>query len=147
MALFLLAQAGYFLWHLRARKSPHQAAVTVPARFIPLVGVLSGAMSGLFTVGGGLVAIPALVTFFGMTQMQAQGVALALVIPASLVALFTYAGAGHVSWITGLPLALGGILTVSWGVALAHKFSPARVRMLFCAVLVGTALTMLVQKG
>jgi uncharacterized membrane protein YfcA len=145
-AIFLIVLAAYFLWQLRSRRSAPAAGTVVSGRFIPVVGVLSGAMSGLFTVGGGLVAVPALVTFFGATQMQAQAMALALVIPGSLVALFTYAHAGHVSWITGLPLALGGIFSVSWGVALAHKFSPLKLRILFCAVLVGTALMMLLQK-
>ncbi|GGC63070.1 sulfite exporter TauE/SafE family protein [Undibacterium terreum] len=148
-AIFLIVLAVYFLWQLRTRSGSsdaHAPKASVSNKFIPIVGVLSGAMSGLFTVGGGLVAVPALVSFFGTTQMQAQAMALALVIPGSLVALFTYAHAGHVSWITGIPLAVGGIASVSWGVALAHRFSPLRLRILFCAVLVGTAVTMLMQK-
>ena len=44
-------------------------------------------MSGIFTVGGGLVVVPALVTFFGMPQTRAQGMALALVVPGTLIAL------------------------------------------------------------
>ncbi len=144
-AVFLILLAVYFLWQLRARSGAHAPRASVSGKFIPVVGVLSGAMSGLFTVGGGLVAVPALVTFFGTTQMQAQAMALALVIPGSLVALATYAHAGHVSWITGIPLAVGGIFSVSWGVALAHKFSPLKLRILFCAVLVGTAVMMLLQ--
>ncbi|MFZ6644825.1 sulfite exporter TauE/SafE family protein [Undibacterium sp. TJN25] len=145
-AIFLIVLAVYFLWQLRARASTAAPKAAVPKKFIPAVGVLSGAMSGLFTVGGGLVAVPALVSLFGATQMQAQAMALALVIPGSIVALFTYAHAGHVSWITGIPLAIGGITSVSWGVALAHKFSPLKVRVLFCSVLVATAVMMLLQK-
>ena len=142
-ALFLIVLASYFMWQLRTRDAA--AATPVPRRFLPLVGVLSGGMSGLFSVGGGLVAVPALVSLFGMTQTQAQGIALALVIPGSLVALFTSAHAGHVSWTVGIPLAVGGLVSVSWGVALAHRFSPARLRLTFCAVLAATALVMLFQ--
>ncbi|WP_394782025.1 sulfite exporter TauE/SafE family protein [Undibacterium sp.] len=145
-AIFLIVLAVYFLWQLRARARTAAPKAAVPQKFIPVVGVLSGGMSGLFTVGGGLVAVPALVSLFGATQMQAQAMALALVIPGSIVALFTYAHAGHVSWITGLPLAIGGITSVSWGVALAHKFSPLKLRILFCSVLVATAVMMLLQK-
>ena len=149
-ALFLLALSGYFSWQLRTRAPASGAgagagAGAASARLLPLLGVLSGLMSGLFSVGGGLVVVPALVTFFRMTQTQAQGIAMALVLPGALVALLTYAHAGHVSWTVGLPLALGGIASVSWGVALAHRMAQRRLRMLFCLVLFGTAVASLLQ--
>jgi uncharacterized membrane protein YfcA len=140
-AMFLLVLAAYFMWQLRVR--PGLGNAWLSPRFLPVVGVISGLMSGLFSVGGGLVAVPALVSLFGMKQTMAQGLAMALVVPASVVALFSYAQAGHVSWTTGLALAIGGLLSVSWGVALAHRFSPRRLRLTFCAVLIATALFML----
>ncbi|HEY8668234.1 MAG TPA: sulfite exporter TauE/SafE family protein, partial [Tepidisphaeraceae bacterium] len=153
-AWFLIALAVYFASQLREKPHVGEGAThdtpakphAMPAAAMPVLGIASGAMSGIFTVGGGLVVVPALVTFFGMPQTRAQGMALALVVPGSLVALVTYAHAGHVSWSTGLPLAIGGIVSVSWGVALAHRFSPLRLRLTFCAVLLGTALAMLLGK-
>jgi uncharacterized membrane protein YfcA len=143
-ALFLIALAGYFSWQLRARPdTPAKAAVS--SRFLPVLGVLSGVMSGVFSVGGGLIVVPALVTLFRMAQTQAQGVAMALVIPGALVALFTYAHAGHVDWAVGIPLAIGGVLSVSWGVALAHRIAPRSLRIMFCLVLFGTAVVSLMQ--
>lgn len=53
-------------------------------------------------------------TKYGMSQTRA----LALVVPGALIALLTYAGTGHVSWSTGIPLASGGVVSVSWGVTL-----------------------------
>jgi uncharacterized protein len=144
-AVFLVALAAYFMWQLRAGAGLKRSRAPLPAAWIPAVGVISGIMSGLFTVGGGLVAVPALVGLFGMDQRQAQGMALALVIPGAVVALFGYAQAGHVSWSTGLPLAAGGIFSVSWGVTLAYRFPQAGLRMLFCAVLLGTALMMMLS--
>jgi uncharacterized membrane protein YfcA len=110
---------------------------------MPLLGIVSGGMSGVFTVGGGLVVVPALVGWFGMTQTRAQGMALALVVPGALVSLAAYAQGGHVAWATGLPMALGGMATVSWGVLLAHRWPAAHLRILFCVVLLGTAAAML----
>jgi uncharacterized membrane protein YfcA len=141
---FLLVLAMYFLWLLRAKPALH-ATSRLPQRWTPVVGVLSGAMSGLFTIGGGLVSVPALVSLFGMPQTQAQGIALALVIPASVTALFSYAQAGNVDWSVGLPLALGGLFSVSWGVALAYRMPAVPLRLSFCAVLAGTAVVMLVR--
>lgn len=143
-ALFLIALSAYFTWQLLARRES-ASGTAVSSRLLPVVGVMSGVMSGLFSVGGGLVVVPALVALFRMTQTQAQGVAMALVIPGAVVALATYAHAGNVAWAVGVPLGLGGILSVSWGVALAHAMAPRRLRMLFCLVLFGTALATLLQ--
>jgi uncharacterized membrane protein YfcA len=149
-ALFLIALSGYFSWQLRTRRAapappPAPARAPAAARYLPALGVLSGVMSGLFSVGGGLVVVPVLVSFFGTTQTQAQGIAMALVIPGALVALFTYAGAGHVDWPIGISLALGGIASVSWGVALAHRIAQRTLRMLFCLILFLTAVASLLQ--
>jgi uncharacterized membrane protein YfcA len=145
-ALFLIALSAYFSWQLRTRPA---AAAPAPApaaaRYLPALGVLSGLMSGLFSVGGGLVVVPALVSFFGMTQTQAQGIAMALVIPGALVAVFTYGAAGHVDWPIGISLALGGIASVSWGVALAHRIAQRTLRMLFCLILFLAAVASLLQ--
>ena len=143
-AVFLIALAAYFIWQIRARPALRPAAPW-PMRLAPGVGVLSGLMSGLFTVGGGLVSVPALVSLFGMRQTQAQGIALALVIPASATALASYAQAGNVDWSVGVPLALGGLASVSWGVALAYRLPALKLRLSFCAVLVATAVAMLAR--
>ncbi|MEW6374055.1 MAG: sulfite exporter TauE/SafE family protein [Pseudomonadota bacterium] len=146
-ALFLIALALYFGLDLLRRRRQGKAEVAprrMPHSALPMLGIASGAMSGIFTIGGGLVVVPALVGLFRMEQTRAQGMALALVVPSSLIALFAYAQGQHVAWDIGVPMAVGGIATVSAGVALAHRFPAARLRLLFCAVLLGTAVTMLV---
>jgi uncharacterized membrane protein YfcA len=149
-AVFLILLALYFAFQSRSAARQGQAAQPVPAKAmpraaLPLLGIASGGMSGIFTVGGGLVVVPALVSWFGMPQTQAQGMALALVVPSALIALFAYAQGGHVAWGIGVPMALGGIVSVSWGVLLAHRFSAVRLRILFCVVLLGTAAAMLLS--
>jgi hypothetical protein len=147
-AVFLIVLALYFGAPARTRTrtthdTPETPARPMPRLALPLLGIASGGMSGIFTVGGGLVVVPALVSLFGMPQTRAQGMALALVVPSALIALFAYSQGGNVSWAVGLPMALGGVLSVSWGVLLAHKLPAARLRQLFCLVLLGTAAAML----
>jgi uncharacterized membrane protein YfcA len=142
-ALFLIALALYFGWPKgRAPALPEQAR-PIPRRLLPVIGMASGAMSGFFTIGGGLVVVPALVSLFRMPQTRAQATALALVVPGAFIALAAYGQAGQVEWETGLPMALGGVLSVSWGVRLAHRLPAPLLRKLFCAVLLGTAAVML----
>jgi len=144
-AIFLFLLVVYFIWQIRFKETASKSQAIIDSKFLPAVSVVSGIMSGVFTIGGGLIAVPAFVTLFGKTQTQAQGMGLALVIPGAIVALLAYAQAGHVDWSVGIPLAIGGIMSVSWGVALAHKFSPQRLRIMFCAVLLGTAMSMLMH--
>jgi uncharacterized protein len=51
----------------------------------------------------------------------------------------TYAGAGQVDWLVGVPLALGGIAAISAGVAFASRLPERRARLAFCALLLLTA--------
>ncbi|MNV94852.1 Sulfite exporter TauE/SafE [compost metagenome] len=80
---------------------------------------------------------------FGTSQVMAQGLALALAAPSTGVTLVTYALHGHVAWALALPLALGGLLSISWGVRLAHALPERLLRALFagflllCALLLG----------
>ena len=46
-----------------------------------LLGLVAGAFSGVVGLGGGVVIVPALVFLFGMTQHQAQGTTLAMLVP------------------------------------------------------------------
>jgi uncharacterized membrane protein YfcA len=99
----------------------------------------------MISIGGGMIAPPILVSFFRQSQAIAQGFALALVMPSSAIALATFSQAGLVDWRLGILLALGGALTVSWGVRIAHRLPERRLRMAFSLMLLATGLWMLVH--
>src|SRR6185312_2191907 len=103
-----------------------------------LIGIAGGIVSGLFGVGGAIVAPPALTSFFGMRQASTQGLALALVAPGTVVALLTYARAGQVNWSIGIPLSVGAVASISVGVAAAHRLPERALRLFFCGLLVVT---------
>jgi uncharacterized membrane protein YfcA len=45
-------------------------------------------------------------------------------------------GAGQVDWRLGIPLAVGGVVAISAGVAFAHSLPERRLRFAFCGLLV-----------
>ena len=62
-----------------------------------LLGIIAGAISGLIGIGGGVIIVPALVYLFGLSQHQAQGTTLALLVPPiGLLAAWTYYRQGYV---------------------------------------------------
>lgn len=148
-ALFLAALAGYFLWGSRAVASAAamEGAPRAPwnERYLPGVGLVGGLCAGFFGVGSGIVAAPLLVRGFGKRQAVAQGIALALVVPGALAALAAFAQARRVDWQVGSLLAVGGVATVSWGVAWAHRLPEAKLRRLFALMLLLTAGLMIRQ--
>lgn len=106
------------------------------SRWLWLLGVASGVTGGLFGVGGGVVATPILTSVFGATQVVAQGLALSLAAPSTAITLFTYALHDHVDWAMGIPLAIGGLASISWGVKLAHSLRERTLRGWFCVFLI-----------
>ena len=47
----------------------------------------------------------------------------------------------------GVPLAVGGLLSISWGVRLAHSLPERLLRSLFCGFLLLCALLLALESG
>jgi uncharacterized protein len=128
-AVFLVVMAIYLGLRIMRPGASGKTNEPLSWPWAAIVGVTGGVLSGLFGVGGATIAPPALTRFFGMSQSAAQGLALALVAPGTVVALLVYARAG----------AVGGMTSVSIGVAAAHRLPEKKLRLLFCGFLVFTA--------
>ena len=87
-----------------------------------LVGFIGGILSGAFGIGGGADMVPLLVLLFGLTQHQAQGRILAVLLaPVGILVVMRYYAAGNVEIQSAVFIALGFILIwppsvlVMWG--------------------------------
>lgn len=112
-----------------------------------LLGLAIGAISGLIGVGGGAFLIPALVYFYGMSQLRAQGTSLAtLLLPIGIFAFWTYYKAGHVDFrlamLISIGFAAGGWLGGMW----AQHLSDTLLRKGFAALLVMLAAKLVFAK-
>ncbi|MCY1388739.1 Sulfite exporter TauE/SafE [compost metagenome] len=132
---FLLALAAYNFARMFMAKVQASSELRQPWPWLGALGGVAGAAGGLFGVGGAVIATPVLTSVFGTTQVVAQGLSLALAAPSTAVTLATYGLHDHVNWAMGLPLALGGLLSISWGVRLAHALPERVLRSLFCVFL------------
>ena len=76
-----------------------------------VIGVVGGIFSGAFGIGGGAIMVPMLVYFLGLTQHQAQGTILAvLMMPVGILGVMRYYQAGNVKVNMALMIGLGFIL-------------------------------------
>lgn len=132
---FLIALALYNLARIYFRPPAGGTELRYPWPWLAALGGGAGLLGGLFGVGGAVLATPVLTSIFGTTQVIAQGLSLALAAPSTGVTLVTYALHDHVDWALGLPLAIGGLLSISWGVKLAHALPEQILRGLFAGFL------------
>ncbi|MDO9275311.1 MAG: sulfite exporter TauE/SafE family protein [Lutibacter sp.] len=75
-----------------------------------IIGLTAGILSGLVGVGGGIVMVPLFVLFLGLTQHNAQGLSLAVMLPpVTFLAVYNYHTAGtggNIDWRIALTVSL-----------------------------------------
>lgn len=113
-----------------------------------LIGVAAGCLSGFIGIGGGLLIVPALMYFMGMSQMAAQGTSLALMLPPiGALAVMNYWRAEEVD------LRAAGIMVVAFviggyfGSRLALSLNPMKVRLAFGIIMLYVAVRMVWGAG
>jgi uncharacterized membrane protein YfcA len=156
-AAFILCIAIFYFFQSRPRKSKAKpgknAAKPAPARdpaqihkgWFAAVGVMAGLASGIFGVGGSVLAVPFLTTYFRLSQTSAQALALSMIVPGIIVALATYTAHGQAHWLVGLPLAAGSICCVPYGVRCAYAMPEPRLKMIFALMLLVIIFLLLIK--
>ena len=109
-------------------------------------GVVAGTCGGLLGIGGGLIMIPLMVYVFGLTQHQAQGTSLAVMVPpVGLLAAWHYYASGHVQLAMAAYICVGFVVGGLLGAQLADQLSDLWLRRLFGAVLFVSSLDMMLR--
>lgn len=87
------------------------------------IGVAAGIVAGLLGVGGGVLFVPGLVIFLGLSQHQAEATSLLAIVPVALVGALRQDRYGNVRRREGLLLGGFSVLGAAGGVALANALS------------------------
>jgi uncharacterized membrane protein YfcA len=135
-AVFMLILAVYSFIQMYIPKPTGTGNLKYGWPALTALGSSSGILGGFFGLGGSVLATPILATVFGASQVVAQSLSLALAAPTTIATMTAYALHGHVDWRIGLPLSIGGLLSVSWGVGVAYRLPERLLRTLFCLFLV-----------
>ena len=107
-----------------------------------LVGVVGGAFSGAFGVGGGIVMVPLMLWLLGFDQRRAAATSLAAIVLSSLAGSLAYVATGHVDVVVGLVVGVGGIAGSLIGARLLRILPIVWLRWGFIVLLVVIAVRM-----
>ncbi len=110
------------------------------------IGIFAGMMSGFIGIGGGIIIVPALVYFMGLTQQQAQGTSLLLMLPPiGILAVINYYKAGQINWWYGGVIAVAFIIGAYAGSKISLKLNPGLVKFIFGIIMVFISLKMIIS--
>ncbi len=108
-----------------------------------LTGLMAGMLGGFIGVGGGIIIVPAMIFFLGMTQFQAQGTSLAMMLPPiGILAVWNYYKAEAVDFKAAMILAVAFIIGGYLGSKLSLRLDPDKVKFGFGVFMMLVAIKM-----
>lgn len=112
-----------------------------------ILGIVAGVFGGMFGIGGGTILIPALVYLFGLTQHQAQGTTLAIMIPPiGLLAAMRYYYSGNVKLSMAAFICLGFFIGGLIGANFIQNFPDPLLKKMFGVYLLFISINMILGK-
>jgi uncharacterized protein len=109
------------------------------------IGVLSGVVAALCGVGGGVVMVPAFVTFLKLPHKTAVATSLAIIIPTAFMATTQNAKHGYVNWQVAIITAISASTLAYFGAGWLKAMSNETLTRIFGIILVtfGTRMLLL----
>lgn len=115
-----------------------------------LIGAVGGFLSGFAGIGGGVVLIPLMVGLLALSQHQAHGTSLAIIIPTAVVALVPYYVTPAHGEVPMLDLALAYAITAVIGAPIGARLitlvNPRALRKLFGLLLLSLSIGSLTRR-
>lgn len=111
-----------------------------------LIGLFAGALSGFVGVGGGIIIVPALVYVLGLSQFEAQGTSLLLMLPPiGILAALNYYQSGAVNWKYALVIAIAFVAGGYFGSKFTLKLDETLVKLIFGLLMLLVAIKMIIS--
>jgi hypothetical protein len=138
----ILILAGFSM--LRPPKLDEQKRMPLPV--LILMSLIIGTMTGLFGIGGGFLAIPVLVLYFGTPQTVAAGTSLLIISANSLTAFIGHRSQwSDVQWHIPILMGASAIVIAQLASLLSHRTSPVVLRKAFAYLLFAISIFTLIK--
>jgi uncharacterized protein len=111
---------------------------------LAVIGVLAGAFSGLFGVGGGIVMVPLMLLWLGFGERVATATSLCAIVVIAAAGAALQGAYGNVNLGDAALLAVPAVLGVALGVAVQQRLPERAVSALFAGLLVVIAVELII---
>ena len=108
-----------------------------------LIGFLAGIICGMFTVGGGLILVPAFIYFLKLEPKKARATSVFCILPMVLVTSILYKKNNIINLTIGIKCAIGGIIGGILGASLLNKIPDKYVKIVFDLFLIYAGIKMI----
>ena len=107
-----------------------------------LIAVAGGLAGGLVGVGGGVLFVPALTIFLGLSQVEGESTSLLMIVIVALVGAIRQRGYGNVRLREALIISVLSPLGVLLGVAVSNEIPARALELAFAALALCIAYTL-----
>jgi len=112
--------------------------------YLLIIGLAAGFMGGLVGIGGGVIIVPALVMLLGMSQHEAQGTSLMMILfPVGILGVLNYYKQGYVDFKYAGLLAVGFFVGSYLGSKFSLSLPQLTVKRIFAVVMMLLAIKIL----
>jgi uncharacterized membrane protein YfcA len=112
--------------------------------YLLIIGLAAGFMGGLVGIGGGVIIVPALVMLLGMSQHEAQGTSLMMILfPVGILGVLNYYKQGYVDFKYAGLLAVGFFVGSYIGSKFSLSLPQLTVKRIFAVVMMLLAIKIL----
>jgi uncharacterized protein len=102
-----------------------------------LIGLLSGFLSGLLGIGGGVITVPAMVFFMGYSQKEAQGTSIFLMLFLGIIGVLGYSlHSVRLDFDLVVTLSVGCLFGALIGSSIAQKINTSSLKKFFALYLI-----------
>ena len=108
-------------------------------------GAGAGMLAGFLGIGGGIILVPLMVGLLGLTQHNAHGTSLAVIVPIAMASAAVYALRGDVDWSLVAAIASASVIGVVGGAKLMMKVPDRRLRQGFGIYTIAIAVLLLLR--
>ena len=107
-----------------------------------LIGIAAGIAAGLIGLGGGIIMVPCMISFLGISQHKAQATSLAVIGPLAIISTIVYNSYGNLNIYLACLLSVGGVVGAYIGASLMPYVNKNILRRLLALLCIITAIKM-----
>jgi uncharacterized membrane protein YfcA len=141
----LIAATAVAMAFFQPQRGPAPAMGAAAWAGLAALGLAMGLAAGLFGIGGGIIAVPALMAIFGFSDLAARGTSLLVMVPSAVAGSITNHQGGLVAWRPAMATGLTAAAAALAGGGLAVLIAPRAGNLLFAGLLAVTAVQLSIR--